>query len=306
MNDPFARPFPLSWFHPRCRAPLALRLGAVAEYLLSRHKQERLPSKKNGTLNYVTMAGRSHWLLLRESLVSLHHAWHSIPKLTVVSDGSWTRNDFEKTFDFWPNAIRVLMPEEILEPLGRAGQEPLVKLAKAHPLGLKLAAIVFQARESEMLFVDSDILWFSDPAEILLQFKESPGPGVAVETGSSYNEELVRQFCPEGLPAPGINTGCVCLNGELCEKELFEKLLATALKNPGHVFNEQSIIALAAQKNGRRLPAKFCLVDYDDAHTVKRRQPWREGFHSRHYVNWMRHQFYRDARTLRRKPILVS
>lgn len=246
------------------------------------------------------MASRGHWLLLRESLVSLHRTWQSIPELTVVSDGSWTKDEFVRAFAFWPDPIRVLMPNEILEPLAKAGHGALVDLAKAHPLGLKLAVIVSSAQQDAVFFVDSDILWFSDPAKILEQFRCMKGPVTAVENGRSYNERLVQQFCPEGLQSPGINTGCVYLQGELCEPAFFQKLLAAALEEPKHNFNEQTIIALAAQKRGRKFPAELCLVDFTDATAFNHKKPWQNGVYSRHYVNWMRHQFYRDAITLRR------
>jgi hypothetical protein len=298
-SNPFAVPFPSGWFHPRCRAPLAHRLGAVAEYRLGRCKQAPLPPKPKSNLHYITMASRGHWLLLRESLVSLHRTWQSLPILTVVSDGSWKKDEFIGAFDFWPNAIRVLMPDEILEPLAKAGQSALVELAKAHPLGLKLAAIILFAQQEAILFVDSDILWFSDPGKIIERSRGVKGPVTSVETGSSYNERLIQQFCPEGLFSPGINTGCVYLQGELCEREMFQKLLAAALEDSKHNFNEQTIIAIAVQKNGRRFPAELCLVDFTDAAAFKRKRPWQNGVFSRHYVNWMRHQFYRDAITLR-------
>ncbi len=274
----------------------------MSEYLLARREQKPLAPKANTELRYVTMAGRSHWLLLRESLVSLHRAWHSIPQLTVVSDGSWKPDEFLAAFNFWPNPIKVLMPDDICGALTGAGQNALAELARAHPLGLKLAAIILSAQQEAILFVDSDILWFSDPSKILTQMDGLPGPIVSVEKESSYNEDLARQFYPEGMSPPPINTGCVYLKGPLCDGKLLQDLLAAALKDPRHNFNEQTIVAVAVQKNGRKFPAEFCLVDFADAMTWKRRKPWQQGFHSRHYVNWMRHQFYRDALALRRMP----
>lgn len=299
-SNPFAVPRPTGWFHPRCRAPLAQRWGAVAEYVLSRRKQPRLAPKKSGSGRYLTMAARAHWLLLRESLVSLHRAWEQLPSVTVVSDGSWNRAEFAEAFDFWPGNLQVLLPEEILQPLANDGKKDLVALARQHPLGLKLAAVVFAAKDEPVLFSDSDILWFSDPQKILAQRNGRPGPAATVESARSYNEELVRVHAPELLAAPGINTGCIYLHGELCPPDFLQALLTTALENPRHNFNEQSIIAAAVQRHGERLPAQFCMVDFADANSWRRRLPWREGFHARHYVNWMRHQFYRDAWALRR------
>ena len=47
------------------------------------------------------------------------------------------------------------------------------------------------------------------------------------------------------------------------------------------------------------LPAKINLVEFDDVDRFRHRNMKREGYYSRHYVNWMRHLFYRDALKLR-------
>jgi len=303
MSNPFAVPFSPWWLDPRKPAPLAKRLGGFAEYFLSHHVQTNLGFKTADSLRYVTMAGRSHWLLLRESLVS-HRSWRSIPRLTVVSDGSWRKEEFLDAFRFWPDPIEVLMPDDIMIPLSNAGQAALVQLAAHHPLGLKLAAIIYLAQERQILFVDSDILWFSNPELILAQFRDLPGPATSVESALSYNEDIIRRQCPDGLSPPHINSGCVYLKGELCASDLLQAMLATALEQPKHPSNEQTIIAVAVNKVGRRLPVEFCLVYFDDAFALCLRRPWREGCHSRHYVHWMRHQFYRDALRLRmQKPV---
>ncbi len=281
------------------KVPLAIRLGALAEYLLSRHTQEKLAAKTTSPLRYVTMAGRAHWLLLRESLVSLHRSWQSIPRLIVVSDGSWGKKEFVEAFRFWPEPIEILMPDDITVPLLKEGQTELAQLAANHPLGLKLAAILYMAKEEQILFVDSDILWFSDPKLILSEFRDLPGPTTSVESGYSYNEALIRRHCPNKFIEPHPNTGLVYLKGKLCSFELLQDMLMTALEQPKHPFNEQTIIAIAVNQSGRRFPDEFCLVYFDDAFALRRRKPWREGFHSRHYVHWMRHQFYRDALRLR-------
>lgn len=301
--NPFALPFPLAWFHPRSRAPWSARLGAVAEWQLSRIPQRKLESKPQTDLLYITMTSRAHWLLLRESLVSLHRAWKALPKLVIISDGSWKPEEFHAAFSFWPNPIQLLMPGEVLEPFIKKGQLQLIKLSEAQPYGIKLAAIILLAQTSEVLCVDSDILWFKDPAEILQQARERGGPASVIESGRSYNEDMIRRFCPEGLPAPSINSGMVYLKGDLFAPEMLQAVLDSALEQPKHGFMEQTVITIAVVKNGRRFPAELCLVDYADALTLKRRKSWQESFHSRHYVNLMRHQFYRDALTLRRLAI---
>src|ERR1035437_3990435 len=119
----------------RGRSLLVRGLGAFAERLLARHRQQMLEIKPISSLRYVTMGGRKHWLLLRESLVSLHRAWNSIPCLTVVSDGSWEKQEFLDAFRFWPGPMEVLMPDDITGPLSDAGKDVLVQMAAQHPLG---------------------------------------------------------------------------------------------------------------------------------------------------------------------------
>jgi hypothetical protein len=300
VKQPFARPFPLAWFHPRCRVPLAVRLGAVAEWRLSRIQLGKLAPKPRSNLQYVTMASRAHWLLLRESLVSMHRSWASLPELVVISDGSWTKTEFDEAFDFWPESIRVLSPKEVLDPLAIQGQTQLVELARRHPLGLKLAGIILLGQERPTLFVDSDVLWFSDPSASLSSLQGTVGPAAAVESGATFNETLARKFCPQILNPPGINTGCVWLHGNLCEPGLLRHILDAALEQPDHEFNEQTIIAIAVELSGRRMPREICLVEFNDAFALGLRKPGREGFHARHYVRFMRHQFYRDALDLRK------
>lgn len=282
----------------RGRVPLVKGSGALAEYLLSQHKQKKLATKPSYPFRYLSMVGRKHWLLLRESLVSLHRSWRSIPSLTVVSDGSWGKKEFIDAFRFWPEPIEVLLPEDITTPLSKAGQNTLVQLAAQHPLGLKLAAIIYLAQFDQTLFVDSDILWFSDPEPILTELRDLPGPTTSIELGGSFNQDLLKRHHPEGFSPPYVNTGCVYLKGDLCTSDLLQAMLTTALEQPTNYFNEQAIIAIAVHRNGRLFSDDFCLVDFDAL--AIRRHPWRK-FRACHYVHWMRHQFYRDALWLRMK-----
>jgi hypothetical protein len=286
----------------RGRAPLARGTGAIAKHLLSRQLQQKIKVKPLSSLRYVSMVGRKHWLLLRESLVSLNRCWVNIPRLTIVSDGSWEKAEFLGYFGFWSGPIEILMPSEIIGPLTAGGAGKLVQLANQHPLGLKLAAIVYLAQKEQILFVDSDILWFSDPESFLAKFRDCVGPATGIETGGSFNRDLIQKHCPEVISSfPYVNTGCVYLKGELCPCDLLESMLTTALEQPENYFNEQSIIAVAVQRVGRRFPSNFCLVDFDAL--ALHRNPWRKGYYACHYVHWMRHQFYRDAFWLRLRKL---
>jgi len=62
---------------------------------------------------------------------------------------------------------------------------------------------------------------------------------------------------------------------------------------------EQTIIATAVHRGAGLLPTKINLVEFDDINRFCHRNMRSEGYYSRHYVNWMRHLFYRDALRLR-------
>ena len=51
--------------------------------------------------------------------------------------------------------------------------------------------------------------------------------------------------------------------------------------------------------HGEFFPEKLSLVEFDDVDRFRSRNMNDEGYCSRHYVNWMRHLFYRDALRLR-------
>ena len=44
---------------------------------------------------------------------------------------------------------------------------------------------------------------------------------------------------------------------------------------------------------------EMLVLEFDDVNKFRCRNIWDEGYYSRHYVNWMRHMFYRDALKLR-------
>jgi hypothetical protein len=299
VSNPFVVRFPAWSINPLSYSQLVFRAGALCEYRLSCIRQPDLTAKPDAPIRYVTMVGRSGWLLLRESLVSMHRTWTRTPPVTVVSDGTWNREEFERAFSFWPSPLEVLMPEDITTPLHRQGADALLEIVAQNPLGLKLAAITHLGEKGPILFVDSDVLWFSDPLPVLGKL---PGAGlvVSVESRTSYNGDMVRRCWPGKLNFPHVNTGCVYLNGVLCDTEFLGVLLQSAQEAP-HPMNEQTLLALAANRSGGVFAENFCLVYFEDVYTMEHRKPWREGGFSRHYVNWMRHHFYRDAWHLRQK-----
>jgi hypothetical protein len=280
---------------------VSVRLGEIAQTLLSRWSIPPKTAKPTSTLNfcYLTVSDRAHWLMLRESLFSLYRSWNSLPKITVVSDGSWKTDEFAEIFAWWPAPISVLTREEVSSAVSSAGFPDLADYARESPYGLKLAAIVTQARKQPVLFVDADILWFRDPAPLLGDPALWQKPRALRESNCHQRRDIAIKYCVQVLEPPFVNSGIVALHGELMTPALLRSMVRDALRDPKDSSCEQTIIATAVKLGGEFFPEKLSFVEFDDVHRFRSRSMKTESCYSRHYVNWMRHLLYRDALKLR-------
>jgi len=283
---------------------VSVRLGQLALNVLSRWSIKPLPPKPESGLTYLTIGGRSHWLLLRESMFSLYCSWKKLPTITVVSDGSWSAADFHPVFSWWPGEINVLSREQIITDADAAGERELARYAEASAWGLKIASIVLLARREPVLFVDADILWFKDPADLLGTSDSWAKPRGVRESNCYQHREMALRFCPEVLQPPFVNGGILALGGEFLSAEILRAMVNEALTDPDDGAFEQTIIASAVHRGVGLLPGEISLVEFDDINRFRHRNMKREGYYSRHYVNWMRHLFYRDALRLRWRSVL--
>jgi hypothetical protein len=278
---------------------VSVRLGQLALNVLSRWSIKPLAPKLGSGMPYLTIAGRSHWLMLRESMLSLYRSWKKLPSITVVSDGSWSAPDFYPVFSWWPEEINVLSREEIIAAAQAAGESELAQYAEASGWGLKVTSIVLSARREPVLFVDADILWFADPVSLLGPIDSWANPRGVRESNCYQHQEMARHFCPRVLEPPYVNGGILALHGEFLTSHVLRAMVREALADPQDGAFEQTIIASAVHMGAGLLPDNMSLVEFDDIDGYRYRDMKREGYYSRHYVNWMRHLFYRDALKLR-------
>jgi hypothetical protein len=295
----FRRKFAAGLLNPFSGMNVSVRLGELACNILSRWPIKRLPPKPESDLRYLTLAGQIHWLMLRESLFSLYLTWKKLPTITVVSDGSWSAADFYPVFSWWPGKIDVLAREQILADADAAEERELAEYAKASGWGLKVASIVLLARREPVLFVDADLLWFADPSDLLGPTDSWAKPRGVREDNCYQHQEMALRFCPKVLEPPFVNGGILALHGEFLTPEMLRAMVREALIDPNDGAFEQTIIASAVHNGAGLLPSKISLIAFDDINRFSHRNMRKEGYYSRHYVNWMRHLFYRDAFKLR-------
>ena len=283
---------------------VSVRLGQLALNTLSRWSIKPLPPKPESGMCYLTIGSRTHWLMLRESMFSLYRSWKKLPTITVVSDGSWSAADFYPVFCWWPAKINVLSRERIIAQAHAAGERELAQYAEASAWGLKVASIVLLARREPVLFVDADILWFKDPADLFGSSDCWAKPRGVRESNCYQHRDMALRFCPQVLEPPFVNGSILALHGEFLTADILRAMVHEALADPKDGAFEQTIIASAVHRGAGLLPSKISLVAFDDIDRFCHRNMKREGYCSRHYVNWMRHLFYRDALRLRWRSVL--
>jgi hypothetical protein len=232
-------------------------------------------------------------------MFSLYRSWKKLPTITVVSDGSWSAADFYPVFSWWPGEINVLSREQIITDADAAGERELARYAEASAWGLKIASIALSARRQAVLFVDADILWFKDPADLLGTSDSWAKPRGVRESNCYQHREMALRFCPEVLQPPFVNGGILALHGEFLSADILRAMVNEALTDPDDGAFEQTIIASAVHKGAGLVPGELSFVEFDDIDRFRHRNMKREGYYSRHYVNWMRHLLYRDAFKLR-------
>ena len=278
---------------------VSVRLGEIAHNILSRWPIRPQPAKPIANFRYLTMCDRAHWLMLRESLFSLYGSWTFLPEITVVSDGTWTASEFADVFGWWPAPITVLTRQQICEAASSADLPELADYARESPYGLKLGAIVIEARKQPVLFVDADILWFQDPLLLLGEPASWTKPRGLRESNCHQRREMALRHCVQVLDPPFVNSGIVALHGELMAPKVLLSMAQEARPFPQDSSCEQTIIAAAVKLGGELFPEKLSLVEFDDVFRFRSRNMKTEGYYSRHYVHWMRHVLYRDALRLR-------
>jgi hypothetical protein len=215
-----ARRFALGLLQPFSGMNISVRLGEIGQTVLSRWSIRSLRGKPPANLCYLAVIDRAHLLMLRESLFSLYRSWNSLPAINVVSDGSGTSADFADVFGWWPAAITILTRQEVCEAASCAGLQELADYGRESLYGLKLAAIVTQAKKRPVLFVHADILWFRDPASLLADPESWDKPRALRESNCYQRRDMAREYCPQVLEPPFVNSGIVALHGELMAPQL--------------------------------------------------------------------------------------
>ena len=291
----------------RLKASLAYRLPRLYQRLLGLRRPTRQPSRPPVDVTLLLFSGEDQRPLLRESLLSVCRSWQRLPQLTVVSDGTADPSDLRRGLAWWPGPFDVFDWHE-LSPLGSDSRSrALDRFATREPMGRKLTAIVALARRGPVVYSDTDILWFGHPDWLDGQTADGPaGSGarepairVSIDPERSYDDRLVPERLPHLNAPPFLCAGLVWAQGDLLAAPGIGPLLDFAA-DQGIPRTEQTIIAeISHRLGGVPIPASAVSTILDDA-TCLLPQRSRDRPTARHYVQTVRHLFWRDALLARR------
>lgn len=280
----------------RARSSLAYRSGRLARAWLSVLPTARLRPRPTQPVTYVTLAGRAHRDLLRESIRSLAATWDCWPEqVVVVSDGSLAPSAATRLLSFYPGTVSISSWRDVAP----AEYEVLEAFAEREPMARKIAAVAGLAREATVIYADVDVLWFRRPA-IPEPFRSRVGPALLLSTDlrPAYDPRLVPGELAELAQPPYRCAGLLLARGDFLAAAGVDDLLEFGAGS-GVPLTEQTLLAEAS----RRLGFTSWSMDevfMSDRDAVSFRpsfigRPWA----ARHYIGQVRHLFWRDALALR-------
>jgi hypothetical protein len=174
--------------------------------------------------------------------------------LVIHVNGNAERQVYDRLQAHFPDATVIPRADanQEIEPLLASSYPRLLKARRTSPFMLKLTDFPLFARGTTVLAIDSDVLFFSQPRE-LLERAMNPGAGYAFQRDpeSTYNLSEAEAMSEYGIQlVPRVNTGLMIYHRELPDLAAFERYL----RHPGvaqpNGFIEQTLYALHASQIG--------------------------------------------------------
>ncbi|HTQ41034.1 MAG TPA: hypothetical protein VMJ32_18615 [Pirellulales bacterium] len=243
------------------------------------------------TIEVFTLTGKKDWLNLIWSLKSFYRfAARSYP-LTILDDGTLTNNEDEMLLLHFPQArlIRAVASDAIM--MQELSDYPRCQCyRRLHPLARKCFDVGCFIRAPRVLLLDSDVLFFREPTELLFRidkptimnyFNADVAPALnigAVEASRKFNIELNER----------INSGLCLLSSAVFNLDWMEEFLCCDSIWANKIWRiEQTLLALAASRVGvELLPEREYRVSL---------QAGTDGCAAKHYVGAVRHLMYREG-----------
>ena len=237
------------------------------------------------------LTSRQDWLNLIWALKSFYRVAKKRYTLCIHEDGSLTESLIETLTKHFP-AARVISKS-------RADAEVLPSLAsfprcsefrRANHLAPKVFDFPFYLKSDRMLLLDSDVLFFREPAE-LLRLIEDPNYRLNIvnrDVASAYTVDLAEVKSRTGVNViERFNSGLGLIHKDSLRLDWTEEFLGLPGILEGHFWRiEQTVQALGSSRFGVELLPEHYDIRLDRGI---------DGSPARHYVGAIRHLFYSEG-----------
>lgn len=215
--------------------------------------------------------------------------------LALVLDGVWSERERIRVRRLFPTAE---LRETAAEVAALADGCPrLAELARRHPMGRKLAAILAAQMRGGVIFADDDVLALGGLPELHAHLAGEAAANLYLreQGGVAQADPAVQAAAAQlGLPMrTDINVGLLALRRHSLDPQLAERVLAVA-GTPGTWFPDTSLLAiLLAATPAQPLPDSYLVSTAGQFWSEPRVKL--DALEVRHYVGPVRHLMYREG-----------
>jgi len=259
-------------------------------------------SEPAGTVPVHVLTGENDWRLSAWMLASFFHFTERAWPIVFHDDGTLSHDARATLGELFPEA-ELKTRAEADAIMGRVLRAyPFCEeYRRTHPLALKIFDVPHTASSDRFFLIDSDVLFFQRPAEILAWadaperaecwFNEDVQEAALLSAGEAREELDVKLWSR-------VNSGLCLINRSAIDLELCDRALATTSILRGPIWRiEQTLFALCASRHalGGLLPQTY------EVSLKKRGHP---DAIARHYVGAVRDRFFAEGLKRLREPLL--
>ena len=264
-------------------------------WTLPRIKEWQAPTSAPGItqVGVHVLTGCNDWPLAAWMLASWFHMTGHRWTVTIHDDGTLPEPGRVLLKKLLPDARFIEQAQADAAMRIALAHLPLcLKYRETHPLAKKIFDIPHFAQSKSFLILDSDLLFFRPPGEVLAWIRDESRNecwfNEDVQEGSLVPEAEAKEKLGVEL-WPRLNSGLCLLQRDAVDLEFCERALATTSILRGHIWRiEQTLFALCASRHGRGglLPKTYevSLAASSAPDAI-----------SRHYVGAVRDRFYADG-----------
>lgn len=238
------------------------------------------------------LTGEKDWRLAAWMLASWFHFSEKGWPIVIHDDGTLTEEGRASLQAMFLDA-RIIMRAEADQAMDlKLKAFPFCEeYRKAHPLALKIFDMPHFAAGDKFIVLDSDLLFFGFPREIIewadgdakeCWFNEDVGEASLITGGEARAELGVKMWSR-------VNSGLCLLWKAALDLDFCDRALATTSMSSGHIWRvEQTLFALCASRHGKGglLPKRY---------EVSLGKSAARDVISRHYVGAVRDRFYGEG-----------